>query len=94
MGSAQGNRVKHVLEHAVPDLAKPLHSVFSVERREVLGLVDDAWRVRTGAGLLQSNGNRVWTVDMGRVVGTAGETNLQIITRDGTNRIITAYPRK
>ncbi len=78
----------------MPDASKQVHSVFSVERRKVLGFVDDAWRVRTGAGVLQSNGNRVWTVDMGRVVDTAGETNLRIITRDGTNRIITAYPSK
>jgi hypothetical protein len=94
MGSTQGNRVKHVLEHAIPDPSKAVHSVFNVERREVLGLVDEAWNARQGAGVLQNNGNRIWVVDMGRPVGTAGESNLRIIVRDGTNRVITAYPSK
>lgn len=83
-----------MLEHAAADTTKPMHSVFSVERREVLGVVDEAWNARQGLGVLQTNGNRVWTVNMGRTVGTAGEGNIKIIVRDGTNRVITAYPTK
>ena len=92
-GSAQGNRVLHVLEHTVPNTSKPVHTVFNVERTQVIGLIDEAWGARVGAGTLQSNGNRVWNVDMGRQVGTAGETSIQIVVRDGTNQIITAYPK-
>lgn len=42
-GSVQGNRVLHVLEHAEPNPAKTLHSVFSMDRKEILGAVDEAW---------------------------------------------------
>ncbi|MCG7879256.1 MAG: hypothetical protein N0C90_23420, partial [Candidatus Thiodiazotropha endolucinida] len=47
-----GNRVMHVLAHTVPNPNKPLHSVFNVDRKEVLGLVDEAWRSRDGPGTL------------------------------------------
>jgi hypothetical protein len=33
-----------------------------------------------------------YVVSMGRTIGTAGETNIKIIVRPGTNQIITAYP--
>lgn len=92
-GSAQGNRIKHVLEHTVPNPAKPVHSVFDVGRSEVLGVVDEAWTLRQGPGILQKNGNRLWDVDMGRVVGTSGQTSVRVIVQDGTTQIITAFPR-
>ncbi|MEW8507661.1 MAG: RHS repeat-associated core domain-containing protein [Candidatus Thiodiazotropha sp.] len=92
-GSIHGNRIMHVLDHAVPNPNKPVHSVFNVDRREVLGLVDEAWTRRIGPGAPQPNGNRTWTIDMGRVVGTAGERSIQLVVRDGTQKIITAFPR-
>ncbi|MES2974163.1 MAG: hemagglutinin repeat-containing protein [Pseudomonadota bacterium] len=45
------------------------------------------------SGTLQANGNRVWIVDMGRQVGTAGQTSIQIVVRDGTNQVITVFPK-
>ena len=35
-----------------------------------------------------------FVIPMNRVVGTGGETSIKIITRPGTNEIITAYPIK
>lgn len=92
-GSAHGNRVMHVMDHTVANASKPVHSVFSAPRNQVIGLVDEAWAARSGAGTLQANGNRVWTVDMGRQVGTGGQTSVQIVVRDGTTEIITAFPK-
>ena len=93
MGSAHGNRIKHVLDHLRPNPNKPTHSVFTTTRDRLLGLIDEAWSLRSGSGTLQSNGNRVFTVPMGRVVGTRGETNIVIVIKDGTNEVITSYPK-
>jgi filamentous hemagglutinin len=88
-GSVHGNRVNHVLDHAAPNPAKTTHSVFNVERGQVLGLVDEAW-IAKGNPLPNDLG--AYIVPMGRAIGTAGETNIKIIIRPGTNKIITAYP--
>jgi GNAT superfamily N-acetyltransferase len=92
-GSVHGNRVAHVMEHTIVDVSKPVHSVFSVPCDQALGLIDEAWATRHGVGTLQANGNRVWVVDMGRQVGTNGQTSIQIVVRDGTAEIITAFPK-
>jgi hypothetical protein len=84
-----GNRVHHVLAHAIPDPSKPMHSVFNVERRKILALVDEAWGMR-GASISGDPG--AFVIRMGRTVGTAGESAVKIIVRPGTNQIITAYP--
>jgi hypothetical protein len=86
-----GNRVKHILAHTASNPLKPKHSVFSVPRNQVIGLVDQAWTRRVGSGVL-SGPNRVWEVDMGRVVGTLGETRMRLVFRDGTMNIISAFP--
>ncbi len=91
-GSKQGNRVKHVLDHLVPNPNKPVHSVFNVDRNKLIGLIDDAWAKRVGPGVLQPNGNRVWTVDMGRAIGTNGQRHIQLVIEDGTMNVITAFP--
>jgi len=91
-GAAQGNRVLHVLEHLTPDPLKPLHTLFNVPRNQIIGLLDEAWAARQGAGVLQANGNRVFDIPMGRVVGAGGETSIRIIVRDGTTNVITAFP--
>ncbi|WVK92790.1 hypothetical protein SA496_24250 [Pseudomonas sp. JS3066] len=90
-GSIHGNRVKHVLDHAAPNPNKTTHSVFNVDRKEVLGLIDQAWLKKGGS---VSGDPGAYIVPMGRAIGTAGETSIKIILRPGTNKIITAYPVK
>ncbi|VEG12930.1 hypothetical protein [Moraxella cuniculi] len=88
-GSREGNRVKHVLEHAQPNSNKPNHTVFNVQRNQILSLVDQAW-VRRGNPLPSDPG--VYVIPMGKVVGTRGETSIRIVVKPGTNQVITAYP--
>jgi hypothetical protein len=90
-GSAHGNRVKHVLEHVVPSPAKPTHSLFNVDRTQLIGTIDEAF-ARRGAGVLQANGNRKFDISLGRVIGIDGETRIRLILQDGTNNVITAFP--
>ncbi|MBX8487687.1 DUF637 domain-containing protein [Pseudomonas cichorii] len=90
-GSVQGNRVLHVLEHAKPNPAKTTHSVFSMDRKEILGAVDEAW-LKKGSPVIGDPG--AYVVPMGRAIGTSGETSIKIIVRPGTNQVITAYPVK
>jgi hypothetical protein len=89
LGSEHGNRIKHVLAHTAPNPNKTMHSVFNVDRKQVLGLVDEAWIARSNP---LPNDPGAYVVPMGRIVGTAGETNIKIIMRPGTTKIITAYP--
>ncbi|MES2439119.1 MAG: hypothetical protein V4584_08625 [Verrucomicrobiota bacterium] len=92
--SAEGHWIMHVLAHTVPGYnGKTLHSVFSVARHQLFGLLDEAWLGKVGPGTLQANGNRYWIVDMGRQVGTSGQTSIKIIVEDGTSSIITAFPQ-
>ena len=94
MGSKEGNRVLHVLEHTKPNPNKAIHSVFTARKNEVLGVIDEAWSLKGGmAGVLQANGNRVFDIPMGKVVGTNGETFIRIVVKDGTSEIITAFPK-
>jgi filamentous hemagglutinin len=88
-GSKQGNRVKYVLDHLVPNAQKTKHSVFSVDRNKIVGLVDEAWAKR-GAHVLDDPG--AYVIYMGRAIGTAGETHLRVIIRPGTTEVISAYP--
>lgn len=88
-GSKQGNRVKHVLEHASSNPNKLSHTVFDVPRNHVLSLVDEAWNVK-GSPLVNDPG--AYVVNMNKIIGTNGETSIKIIVRPGTNQIITAYP--
>ncbi len=90
-GSKDGNRVKHVLQHTVPNASKPLHTVYNVDKSEVIGLIDEAW-VNKGQGILQSNGNALYDINMGKIIGTNGEDTIRIITKGYSNNIITAFP--
>jgi hypothetical protein len=88
-GGKQGHYLAHVMEHLAPNLVKLKHSVFDVQGH-LIRTLDEAWAAR-GAGVVQG-GYRVFDVNMGRVIGTAGETNLRIVVRNGTSDVITAYP--
>ncbi|WP_427340821.1 hypothetical protein [Caloranaerobacter sp. DY30410] len=67
-------------------------SLFNVGKNKVLTLVDEAWLMRGKSYL--NRGNDVYEIPMGRIVGTKGETTIRIITKHGTNDIISAYPIK
>jgi hypothetical protein len=93
---SQGHRISHVFNHTIPDPAKPQHSIFSVERKDVLGLVDEGWVLPTRYHPLKPDGTpdeRVWIANMGKQVGTAGETHLKIVvSAPGSSDLITAFP--
>lgn len=89
MGRGGEHRIDHVLAHATPNPNKANHTVFSDP--DVLGTVDEAWS-RRGTPVPGDPG--AYVVDMGRVVGTAGETSIRVVVEAGSNppRIVTAYP--
>ena len=91
-GSQEGNRVKHVMTHKVPNLEKPVHTVFNVEKSEVINLIDEGW-LKKGSCVMQGNGNVVYDIDMGRSIGTNGENVLGIITEGYTNNIVSSFPK-
>ncbi|SFJ33528.1 TonB-dependent receptor [Planctomicrobium piriforme] len=80
-----GNRVEHVLNH----LSDPSKSLFNVDRTKLVGLLDEAW-AKKGTPLPKDPG--VYIIDMGRVVGTKGETRIRLVVIPGTSEVITAYP--
>ncbi|WP_135005352.1 MULTISPECIES: hypothetical protein [Pseudomonas syringae group] len=81
----------HVLEHAEPNPAKTTRSVFNMDRKEILGAVDEAW-LKKGSSVVDDPG--AYVVPIGRAIGTSGETSIKIIVRPRTNQVITAYPVK
>ncbi len=44
-------------------------------------------------GILQTNGNVIYDINMGRTIGTNGEDTIRIITKEYSNNIVTAFPR-
>lgn len=84
------NRVDHVLDNTAPNPDKPVHSVFNVQGDDALALVDEAWSRRTAP---DPSDPYVYVVDLGRPIGTAGETKIRIVTmKPGGAEIRTAYP--
>lgn len=92
-GSKQGNRILHILEHMKPNPLKPTYTVFSVSKDEIISLIDEGW-TKKGNGILQGNGNKIYEINMGRIIGTNGEDTLIIITKGSSNEIVTAYPKE
>jgi hypothetical protein len=90
-GSIHGNRVLHVLDHLVPNTSKSSHTLFNVDRTELVGLLDEAWLAR-GSPLANDPG--AFLVPMGKVVGQDGEMTIKIIVRPNTSELISAYPVK
>ena len=82
--------MKHVLAHTQPDSSKPRHTVFNVDRSNVIGLVDEAWNKK---GIPLPNDPGAYLVDMGRVIGTNGETKIRIVVRPNTNNVVSVYPQ-
>ncbi len=87
---AHAHRINHVLAHTMIDTTKRSHAVFK-NWLDAFRVIDDAWPARSSAGTLKSQG-RVWDIDMGKVVGTHGETFVRIVIKPGTARLFTAHP--
>lgn len=90
-GLEKENRVRHVLEHTKPNPNKLVHTVFNVDKSNVIGLVDEAW-AQKGVGSLAGNGYVTYNIDMGKVIGTNGESIIRIVTNGYTDKLISAYP--
>ena len=87
---AEANRLSHVLMHGVEDSTKATHSVFVGGTEEVVNVVDEAWARRT-----VSPDGRKFVVDMGRAVGTHGETHIRVVVdgpSTGRFHLVTAFP--
>lgn len=92
-GSRDGHRLLHVLRHGLDNPDKSLHSIFNVTSDKLLQLVDDAWAKRYSVTPIpQYNGNKVYIIPMGRVVGTQGEKYIRIVVESG-QKIVTAFPQ-
>jgi hypothetical protein len=64
--------------------------VFNVQGDDALNLVDEAWARR---GVPDPTEPYAFVVDMGRPIGTNGETNIRIVTMTpGGSAVRTAYP--
>ncbi len=85
-----GSRMNHILQHTKPNLEKLHHTVFTVTG-DAFDLIDIAWSKR---GLPLANDIGSYVIDLGKKIGTLGETAIKIVTIPGTNNIITAYPIK
>ncbi len=86
-----GHRLDHVMDHMVPNPAKPLHSVFALPEGQVLTTLDEAWAQR---GIPTPQGpNDVYHIELSpKIVGTNGETKIRIVVIKGTSEVVTAFP--
>ena len=88
-GSYRGAGMPHVIRHTMPS-RKEHHTVFRAPAHQIPPLLDEAWKRRK----TQPEGDpRAYVVDMGREVGTKGETHVKIVMRkEGGTEVLTAYP--
>ncbi len=107
-GSADGHRLKHVMQHAKDDLTKPKHGVFEGDRDQILAVIDEAYEKTKkgdkGVRKSEEGARTVYTVNLGRKIGYVGGSSgersgnpecryVQLVLED-ENVVITAYPTK
>lgn len=107
-GSADGHRLKHVMQHANDDLSKPKHGVFEGDRDQILAVIDEAYEKTKKGGKdvrkSDEDGRTVYIVNLGRKIGYVGGQSgertgnpdcryVQLVLED-ENVVITAYPTK
>lgn len=61
----------YVLEHAEPNPAMATHSVFSMDRKEALGAVDEAW-LKKGSPVVGDP--CAYIIPMDRAIGASGKS--------------------
>ncbi len=67
--------------------------MFEAHPSDVFDLVDEAWRKRSMAqSTIDSDGNGVFDIDIGRNVGEQHERRIRIIAKEGASKIIYARP--
>lgn len=90
-----GNRIKHVMAHFEPNPNKLNHSVFSFNKNEIIDVLDETWsKVKTNKSLYKvpDNAKDVYVVDLGRKIGTNGQTKIRIVVDPDTSKVTSAYP--
>ena len=88
------NRIEHVTGHLTVDNTKPKQSIFAVPSDKLLNLIDQAWMKKGNPNNpIDSNKRTVYEIDMGKPIGTNGESKIRIIIEKGTsNEIVSSYP--
>ncbi|HEY8607193.1 MAG TPA: RHS repeat-associated core domain-containing protein [Noviherbaspirillum sp.] len=93
LDKAGRDRIEHVIEHLFIDTAKAAHSVFDVPPSRLLALMDEAWQKRGSGKKSGQLGRAVYEVDLGRPIGTRGETTVRIVIKENTaSDVVSAYP--
>jgi hypothetical protein len=87
--NSQGHSLTHVFTHTVPNFKPGTHSVFTASRENLLALIKDSWLSKT---IRHPTDTFRWEIEVGSVIGTAGETKIRIIVNPNTRQIISAYP--
>jgi hypothetical protein len=106
IGPGGESRLDHVLEHARDNANRPVHSVFTGDKNEILQLIDEAYvlsRQKSDRVDAVREGDRTrYTVKMNRAIGYEGGKSgkrdgfppldrLRLIIQN-ENEIVTAYP--
>ena len=104
-GSQDGDRLKHIMQHAKDNPAKKIHGVFDGDRDQILAVIDEAFQMATrddsGVRSEQQNDRRIYTVDLRRRIGLVGGEEgkrqgnpecryLRLVLENG-NEVISAY---
>lgn len=107
-GSADGHRLRHVMEHAKDNTSKEIHGVYDGERDEILAVIDEAFtKAKKGGTDVRSekqNGRRIYTVNLKRRIGQMGgqqgerqgnpECRYLRMVIENDVEVVTAYPTK
>lgn len=86
-----GSRVNHVLQHTKPNPSKLNHTIFTISGAALFDLIDYAWSQKSLPLAVDAG---TYIIEVGKIIGTLGETAIKIVTVPGTKNIITAYPVK
>jgi hypothetical protein len=85
---SKDGRLEHVLLHAYPNGSKKVHSLFK-DKHRILETIDEAWRRR---GKHVPGDPMAYDVDMGRIIGSGGESFIRVVVWPGTSEVVSAYP--